>query len=48
MKTQAKLYWPLHEILVFIALLRMDVDEVSSQTLCANPQGLGSYRICDQ
>ena len=48
MKSQAKLYWPVHEILVFIALSRMDVDEVSSQTLWANSQGFGSYRICDQ
>ena len=48
MKTPARLYWPVHEILVFIALLRMDVDEVSSQTLWANSQGLGSYHICEQ
>ena len=48
MKNQAKLHWPVYEIWVFIALLGMDVDEVSDHNLLASPRGLGSYRICEQ
>ena len=36
MKAQAKLYEPVHESVVFIVLLRRDIDEDSSKALLAS------------
>ena len=43
MKAQAKLYGPVHESVVFIVLLRRDIDEDSSKALLASSWNSGIY-----